>query len=341
MAKRAVAGAVRVGLRAESFSSFVVFLHASFRRRVRPFAGRVNGETLRTTADSGGDAGWLLKRKRMVNQTAPKKLLFAELEKLPSADLFKLASAPVRLNEKIAESRDTEREERKFNAKVVSAMKRRYVERLNAREIPMDTPFAKYFEQNAGGQCPGRTQSLAGLFNSLVLTNDADGKPLLTERIYDGAALDWLEKANAIVNAAMKAHGENWKSSPEVLAALAALTTPGDAAKTLDDLRKQQKGESEAAQTGDAAPLTVGRAVEFLLAFIKTAGDRPEPEAAAAYHGCINIADAWSESGVGEDLLEKWTVNIQAGRAPEITVITRAPATAATAPAEIEEAVMA
>jgi hypothetical protein len=71
----------------------------------------------------------------------------------------------------------------------------------------------------------------------------------------------------------------------------------------------------------------------------RLAGDKPEPDAAAAHHGCINLADAWSESGVGEDLLEKWTVNIQAGLAPEINVV-RAPENV-TAPVEVEELVMA
>ena len=41
-----------------------------------------------------------------------------------------------------------------FNAKVVAALKRAYVERLNSREIPPDTTFKKYFEQNAGGVLP-------------------------------------------------------------------------------------------------------------------------------------------------------------------------------------------
>ena len=257
----------------------------------------------------------------MVTPPVPKPL-FAVIDLLPSADLFKLASAPVKLNANITESRETERKERKFNSKVVAAMKRRYVARLNSREIAPDTTFAKYYEQNAGGKCPGRVQSLAGLFNNLVLTEGADHLQLLTETTYDGAMLDWLEKANAIVNAAIKAHGENWKGSDDVVKAIAALTGPPDnVVETLDAIRARQKGETPETATAEAVTLTVGRAVAFLLAYIKNdAKAAAELEAATLFASCVELGNAWGDSGVSEDLLNKWTNNIDAGIAPEMNV---------------------
>ena len=54
--------------------------------------------------------------------------------------------------------------------------------------------------------------------------------------------MDWLEKASAIVNAAREKHGEQWKTSDEILDMVNALTKPGDAGKKLKDIREQQKG---------------------------------------------------------------------------------------------------
>jgi len=279
-------------------------------KRARTIAGRVSKNPTVTE-----------KWKLMATPTP--KPLFAVIDLLPSADLFKLASAPVELNANITESRETERKERKFNSKVVAAMKRRYVARLNAREIAPDTTFAKYYEQNAGGKCPGRVQSLAGLFNNLVLTEGADKLPLLTEATYDGAMLDWLEKANAIVNAAIKVSGENWKSSDDVNKAIAALTGPPDnVVETLDAIRAHQKGESpEATAAGEAVTLTVGRALEFLLAYIKNdAKAATELEAATLFAGCDELGNAWGDSGVSEDLMNKWNRNIDKGVAPEMNI---------------------
>jgi len=280
-------------------------------KRARTIAGRVSKNPTVTE-----------KRKLMVIPTP--KPLFAVIDLLPSADLFKLASAPVQLNANITESRETERRERKFNSKVVAAMKRRYVARLNAREIAPDTTFAKYYEQNAGGKCPGRVQSLAGLFNNLVLTEGADQLPLLTEGTYDGAMLDWLEKANAIVNAAIKVNGENWKSCDDVTKTIAALTGPPDnVVETLDAIRARQKGETPEAATVEAVTLTVGRAVEFLLAYIKNdAKAATELEAATLFAGCVELGNAWGDSGVSEDLMNKWNSNIDNGIAPEMNVET-------------------
>ena len=237
-----------------------------------------DGETLRTLADSARNGGWL--REQGYSMTTaiatpaatptaePKKLtLIADIAALTGVEIAKLAKSIVKMTMKITESRDEERSERKLHAKVVADMKRRHQRLVTAGELPADYAFQKYFERETGGKCPGRTQSLAQLFNSLVLLGDADGKPLISESIYDGAALDWLEKANAIVNSAIKAYGDKWKSSDEVQRAIKALSSPGDAAETLDKIRKEQKGTVEAAETAatEGQLLTPEIAVSFLM----------------------------------------------------------------------------
>ena len=146
-----------------------------------------------------------------------KPMTFAELTALKVGELATFLKKIVTLDKAMAKAKDAFVGKLQFNAKVVAALKRAYVERLNSKEIPPDTTFKVYFEQNAGGTCPGRVLALAELFNSLCLTVDANGKPLLTEGCFDAAAVDWLEKANAIIKQAMKQHGENWKTSDDVL----------------------------------------------------------------------------------------------------------------------------
>jgi hypothetical protein len=177
-----------------------------------------------------------------------KKLTFAELAALKIADLAGYLKKIVRVDEAITKAKDAFTSTLQFNGKVVAALKRAYVDRLNKRDIPPDTTFKKYFEQNAGGNLPSRVESLAALFNALVLTLDANGKPLLSEECYDNAAVDWLEKSNAIVKDAMKRHGDAWKTCDDVLDVVNALSKPGDALKKLKEIRARQKGTG--AETG-------------------------------------------------------------------------------------------
>ena len=76
----------------------------------------------------------------------------------------------------------------KLNAKVVAALKRAYAEKRDSRDIPGDWTFKDYFKSVAGGDLPARVESMAVLFNSLCLTRDAQGKPLLSEEHFDAAA---------------------------------------------------------------------------------------------------------------------------------------------------------
>jgi hypothetical protein len=231
-----------------------------------------------------------------------KKLTFAELAALPLGDLATHLQKIVRVERAIEKAKDAFTASLQFNAKCVAALKRAYVDRLNKREIPPDTTFKKYFEQNAGGVLPGRVEAVASLFNALVLTLDASGKPLLSEECFDAAAVDWLEKANAIVKAAMKEHGDAWKTSDEVLDLVNALSKPGDALKKIKEIRSRQKSEPE---TGDGAvSLTAGRAIEFLKAAIKDAGKLPEKDAYGLFCDTILLGDTWAESGLSDDTLK-------------------------------------
>ncbi len=282
----------------------------------------------------------------MVPKTETKKLTFAELTSLTVADLTPHLKKIVRFDHAVTKAKDAFAASLQFSAKVVAALKRAYVKNLNEKLIPGDTTFKKYFEQNAGGAVPGRVLALAELFNALVLTLDANGKPLLTEENFDNAAVDWLERANAIVKKAQKDHGEAWKTSDEVLDTVNALSKPGDALKKLKDIRERQKGEKEETEESSAVTLTVGRAVEFLKAAIKDAGKLPEKDAFSLFVEVLAMGDLWGESGLSDETLNAWTEKIDAaikkGIDPRIEVITPKEETPkAEAPAEVEGAAVA
>jgi len=260
------------------------------------------------------------------------ELTFTELELLKPADLAVHAAAIPALDKAVEKAREKFTGGLKYAAKVVAAMKRQYIARLNAREIPPDTGFKDYFEANARGKLPGRVEALAVLFNTLVLTLDARGKALLSEENYDAAKVDWLEKANATVSAARKLHGEDWKTCDDVLDTVNALSKPGDAARTLKEVRERQKQAKGAdGETGENAgatvvPLTVGRCVEFLIAAIKTANAMPPETAQALFFDTLALGDAWAQSGISDDTLNDWNAqavqNAALGVAPGVEVKT-------------------
>jgi hypothetical protein len=212
----------------------------------------------------------------------------------------------VSVDQAVAKARDVFTSSLQFHAKCVAALKRAYVDRLNKREIPPDTTFKTYFEQNAGGPLPGRVESLASLFNALVLTLDANGKPLLSEECFDAAAVDWLEKANAIVKHAQKQHGDAWKTSDDVLDVVNALSKPGDALKKIKEIRQRQKGTGETDSEESAVSLTVGRAIEFLKAAIRDAGKLSEKDGYGLFCDTIRLGDTWADSGVSDSTLNEW-----------------------------------
>src|SRR5437868_14708258 len=180
----------------------------------------------------------------MAKKAETKKLTFADLTLKPVAELAPLLVDTVKTFGTINTAKEKFTGMLQFSAKVVAAFERLYTERLHKQEIPANTAFKEYLKQNAGGEVPGRVLALANLFNTLVLTLDATGKPLLPEEFFDAAKVDWLEKANAIIAAARKQYGEDWKGSDDVLDVINALSKPGDAAKVLKEIRKRQKGES-------------------------------------------------------------------------------------------------
>ena len=235
------------------------------------------------------------KENRNIMAKIETKLTFVELTKLKAGELYAFAKDCVKLTKAVTTAKDKFTENLKFSGKVVAAMKRRYTEMVNSKGIPADTSFKKYFEQNAGGVCPARVETLASLFNALVETG------LLKEAHFDSAAVDWLEKANAIISAARKTHGDEWKGCDDVLDTINALSTPGDALKTLKDIRKRQK-ESEKPVAGDGTaavettPLTLGVAVEFIKAAFGAAAAANKDRQVELCNALFEMNDAWANN---------------------------------------------
>jgi hypothetical protein len=234
-----------------------------------------------------------------------KKLTFTELVSLAPADLFEQAQGVSSMDKAIKTANDRFKKNLKFSAKVVAAMKRLYTSKVNSRDIPADTSFKEYFKQNAGGTVPARIEALAALFNSLVETN------LLKESNYDAAAVDWLEKANAIIAAARKLHGDKWKTCDEVLDVINALSNPGDALTELKEIRKRQTDAEAIAEGKTAAgdetkprettPLTLDVAVAFITASFSAAGLVPKDRQAQLCAALFKVNDAWANNDLTEN----------------------------------------
>jgi len=256
-----------------------------------------------------------------------KKLTFAELVALTGEKLYALAKETVKTFKALDKAKTIIVENLKFDAKVVAAMKARYTSLIEEHALPADTSFKKYFGDNTGGKLPGRVEALASLFNALVNTVPQ----LLTEENFDTAAVDWLEKANAIVSAARKQHGDNWKTCDEVLETITALSKPGDAAKTLREIRKRQKGETDDAETPIAISFTPTMAADLLIIAIQHAGDGTPENAKSLFQLTQDINDTWKTSGVAKDQQRAWFDEIQkakaAGVAPHVNVVTETPET--------------
>jgi len=260
------------------------------------------------------------------------KLTFTELTQLDAADLFAEAKGISKLSKAVSTATDKFKENLKFSAKVVAAMKRHYTAQVTKREIPADTAFKKYFEQHAGGVVPGRVEALAALFNSLVETG------LLKEEHYDCAATDWLEKANAIVAAARDIHKDDWKTCDDVLDVINALSKPGDALKVLKDIRQRQKdaadlaagkavaGEGDDATAKERAVLTLEVAVAFVKMHLSQAAAATKARQLELLTSMYEMNDAWDQSDLSEnakELLDKdVTAQRNLGVAPGLKVIT-------------------
>ena len=244
-------------------------------------------------------------------------LTFSELVKLAPAELFAHAKDTIKTAKAVETAKGKFTENLKFYAKVVAAMKRRCQSQINAKAIPADTTFKKYFEQNAGGVCPGRVEALASLFNALVETG------LLKEEHFDSAKVDWLEKANAIISAAQKTHGEDWTGCDDVLDVINALSTPGDALATLKEIRERQKaetgdkgepGETAEGESRESAPLTLGVAVEFIKALFANAAAVPRDRQIELCAALFDVNDAWAGNDLSENRRGELDKQVQEAR---------------------------
>jgi len=258
---------------------------------------------------------------------ADQKLTYAEILALTVAERYALMADGVKLGKKVAETRDNFRAVTPNFAKVVAALKRDHRKMLDDKLIAPDLTFKDFFAQNCGGALPGRLETVAAFFNSMCLVDDANGKPLLAEDCYDVASVNSLEIANKCINHAKAVAQEqkrDWRGDNDTLDVINALSKPGDATKKLKEIRKRQNPEkSETEKTGDenAAVLTPEHAAEFLLAWIKSAGDKAEEKSAAIFALTVKLGDAWAESGIDNETLNRWDTNIQHGVAPHLQIV--------------------
>jgi hypothetical protein len=247
------------------------------------------------------------------------KLSFAEITKLAPAERIELMAGGVALTDRIHTQQETERKIRPAYAKVVAALKRDHTALLDAKSLPRDTSFRKYFTDNCGGDLPGRLDALSTLFNALCLC-EYNGKPLLAEETYDSHSTNSLELANACINHVKSTKPEIWMGHDDTLDVLSALSKPGDATAKLKVIRNRQKGITKE----DAKPVevTTAMAVAHILAAIGAAKDMTREAAADLFASTLKIGDAWETSGIESDELDKWAVNIGKGVAPTMEIVT-------------------
>ena len=250
-----------------------------------------------------------------------KQLTYAEIQALSPAERYALMADGVKLGKRVEETRDTYKKVTPWYAKLVAALKRDHARFKDEKSIPADQTFKQFYAKNCGGDLPGRLETLAAFFNSMCLVEDGRGNPLLSETCYDAASVNSLEIANKCINHAKDKQGDNWRGCDDTLDVINALSTPGDATAKLKEIRKRQNGMEKAGDE-NAAPLTPEHAIEFLVAWIKAAGEKPEEKSAAIFAGTLKISDAWAESGLSDDTLNRWADNLAKGVAPHLTVVT-------------------
>lgn len=263
---------------------------------------------------------------------------------LPPEQLFEQGALIPKSEAAIQKAKDTQVKNLKRDAKVVAALKRHYTAEQNAGRISGDMPFSSkkkdelgFFEMNCKGTLPGRVEALAALLNRLVLTNGADGKPLLDEKFFDSAKTDWLEKANAILSHAMDEHGDPaWKTCDDVVHVINALSGQpfnlGDTKGTLEEIRESQKEKAgtnagdgtETAPKGETTPLTLGIALEFIKAAFAEAGAAPKDRQVELCAALFEINDAWANNDLTDsrrEALDNQVIAAQeAGIAPTIKI---------------------
>ena len=129
----------------------------------------------------------------------------------------------------------------------------------------------EFYAQNCGGDLPGRLETLAAFFNSLCLVEDGKGNPLLSENCYDAASVNSLEIANQCISQAKAKQGDHWRGGDDTLDVINALSVAAPGAAKLKEIRKRQNGVLAKSGDENAALLTPEHAIEFLVAWIKTA----------------------------------------------------------------------
>jgi hypothetical protein len=234
------------------------------------------------------------------------KLTLAEIQAMSVAERYALMQDCTKLAKKVESTRDEYRTVSPVYGKVVAELKRDYARLISDKNsgLAPDTSFKDFFAQNCGGKLPGRLETLAAFFNTMVFVEDGRGKPLLAEEYYDEASVNSLEIANKCINHAKAAALESrtdWRGHNDTLDVINALSKPGDATKKLKAIRSRQNPKSADADGENAVQMTPQLAAQYLIAALKAAGEQPEDK---AYDLCclvFEVNTAWAENSLSEE----------------------------------------
>lgn len=247
---------------------------------------------------------------------------FRKLLALDATDLFQFSTQALRLEKSIGTARERFNGCKKFQAKVMAALKVKHRAACDSKAIDPSTSFRSWHEQQAGAKPNARIEALSVLFNRLVETGR------LPEETFDQQTVDALEKANAAlsaIEAKNRGTGADALSSDAALDVINALKTPGDAAKAIKTILAGVKGAP--APAAARAGLTLDQCFAALAPMIRGAGDLKPEAARELYFQTLTLQNLWAESGVKDEMLETWLAEFerQAHNPPSAPVrVTRA-----------------
>lgn len=170
--------------------------------------------------------------------TLPNFTQLCELAKTKPAELIAHAKKAVSLDAAVEKAAQAFDGCKKFAAKVLAAMKITHENAKATSQIAPDMSFNEYHEQVTGGKPNTHILAMATCFNRLVETGHIE------EKVFDAQPNDAIEKANECITAIIekyKGSGTDPKTTPEFKSVVEALNSPGDAAKTLKDLKAEVK----------------------------------------------------------------------------------------------------
>ena len=140
---------------------------------------------------------------------------------------------------------------KKQYAKQMAAFKVSHEAAKGRKDVSPDQPFAEYFESQVGVKPNTHVLAMATAFNRLVETG------YCTEAVFDAQPNDAWEQANAAITAIIEKYrgtGTDPKDTPEFKAVVSALNSPGEAAKTIKDIKAKVRPSKRAKKDGEETP---------------------------------------------------------------------------------------